>query len=52
MNAGKPGFDRPGDSIVWMSGNVSVKVTAAAGTVLHYFCAVHPWMQGTITVVK
>ena len=52
VNVGKPGLDRPGDSILWMSGRVSVKVTAAAGTVLHYFCAVHPWMQGTITVVR
>jgi plastocyanin len=52
VDVGKPGFDQPGDSIVWMSGRASVKVTAAAGTVLHYFCAVHPWMQGTIRVVK
>jgi plastocyanin len=52
VNVGRPGFDGPGDSIVWMKGRTSVKVTAPAGTVLHYFCALHPWMQGTITVVK
>lgn len=52
VNTGNPGFDRPGDSIVWMSGRTSVKVSAPAGTVLHYFCALHPWMQGMITVVK
>jgi plastocyanin len=28
----------------------SFKVTAKAGSVLPYFCAVHPWMQGKITV--
>jgi plastocyanin len=52
VNVGRPGLDQPGDSIVWMSGRASVKVSAPAGTVLHYFCALHPWMQGTITVVK
>jgi plastocyanin len=52
VNVGKPGLDQPGDSIVWMGGKVSAKVSAPAGTVLHYFCAIHPWMQGTITVVK
>jgi hypothetical protein len=28
----------------------SFKVTADAGTTLHFFCAVHPWMQGKIRV--
>ncbi|MEA2168237.1 MAG: hypothetical protein QOF76_1537 [Solirubrobacteraceae bacterium] len=28
------------------------KVTAAVGTKLHYFCVVHPFMQGSITVTK
>jgi len=28
----------------------SFKVTAKAGSKLFYFCAVHPWMQGKITV--
>ena len=37
---------------MWMSGHVAAKITAPAGTVLHYFCAIHPWMQGTIRVVK
>jgi plastocyanin len=27
-------------------------VTAKAGTTLHYFCAIHPFMHGTITVTK
>jgi plastocyanin len=29
---------------------VTFKVTAKKGSKLTYFCAVHPWMQGTITV--
>ena len=28
----------------------SFKVTAKKGTTLHYFCAVHPWMQGKLKV--
>ena len=52
VNVGKPGLDRAGDSIVWMRGRTSVTVSAHAGAVLHYFCALHPWMQGTITVIK
>jgi plastocyanin len=51
VNVGRPGLDAPGDSVLWMSGRVKVKVSAPAGTVLRYFCAVHPWMQGTIRVV-
>ena len=29
----------------------TVKVTAAEGTTLNYYCTIHPWMQGTIEVV-
>jgi plastocyanin len=28
----------------------TIVVTAAPGTVLHYFCTIHPWMQATIVV--
>jgi hypothetical protein len=35
--------EKPGTSIV-------EKVTAEAGTTLHYFCAVHPWMHGSVDV--
>jgi plastocyanin len=28
----------------------TIVVTAAPGTVLHYFCTFHPWMQATIVV--
>ena len=30
---------------------LSQEVTAAAGTTLYYMCAVHPWMQGKVSVV-
>jgi plastocyanin len=30
--------------------SVSAAITAARGTTLTYFCALHPWMQGTIEV--
>jgi len=53
LNKGQPGLDAPGDSIAIEGAkhkSISVKVTAPAGTTLHFVCAVHPWMQGTITV--
>jgi hypothetical protein len=30
--------------------SISVPVTAPSGTTLSYFCAIHAWMQGSITV--
>jgi plastocyanin len=57
VNAGGDGFDTEGtkttagDSVYLPpKGKVTFKVTARKGTTLSYFCAVHPWMQGTITV--
>lgn len=53
VNKGGPGLDVPGDSIAIEGAkhrSISIKVTAPAGTVLHFICAVHPWMQGTLTV--
>jgi plastocyanin len=29
---------------------VMAKITAPSGAVLHYMCAIHPWMQGEINV--
>ena len=50
-NVGAPGLDAAGDSLfVRASGSVSAPVTAKAGTVLHYICVFHPWMQGQIKV--
>jgi len=57
VDAGRPGFDTmgtkttAGDSVYLApKGKVTFKVTAKKGSKLTYFCAVHPWMQGTITV--
>ena len=53
VDKGKPGLDEPGDSIAIEGAkhkSISIKVTAPAGTILHFICAVHPWMQGTIKV--
>jgi plastocyanin len=57
-NAGAAGFDTmgdlntAGDSLFIAPGqkSASFKVTAKKGSRLTYFCAVHPWMQGKITV--
>ena len=49
INQGKPGLNRPGDSVLLQPGkSVSAKVTARAGKTLYYLCAIHPWMQGQI----
>jgi plastocyanin len=47
VNAGKAGFNQPGDSVIIPAGKrVKVKVTSSQG--LYYICAIHPWMQGAI----
>jgi len=55
VNQGGPGFDVPGDSLlVGPKGSGfevnSVTVSAPSGTELHFICAIHAWMQGTIEV--
>jgi plastocyanin len=55
VDVGAPGFDAPGDSVVVGPkgsplGKATFKVTAKAGTMLHFICIVHPWMQGSIVV--
>ena len=51
VNVGLPGLDQPGDSLLLFPGeSVSAEVSAAAATTLDYLCAIHPWMQGSITV--
>ena len=48
---GTAGFDGPGDSrFLFPGGSTSARITAPAGSTLHYMCAIHPWMQGTISV--
>jgi hypothetical protein len=32
------------------AGDVTLPVSAAAGTILHFICGLHPWMQGKIVV--
>jgi plastocyanin len=51
LNAGNPGIDAIGDSLLLApGGSVSATISAPAGSTLHYVCAIHPWMQGTIMV--
>ena len=40
-----------GNSVLIAPGQtVQVAISAPSGTTLHYMCAIHPWMQGTINV--
>lgn len=51
VNVGTPGLDVPGDSLLlFPDGSISETLSAPAGTKLFYLCAIHPWMQGSITV--
>ena len=51
VDVGGSGFNAPGDSLFFGQGEtISADVTAAPGTTLKYLCAIHPWMQGEITV--
>ncbi len=60
IDPGGDGFNEIGDSVLFFpegsappgvaEGAFSVEVTADPGTTLSYFCAIHPWMQGTIEV--
>ena len=58
--AGKPGWDtegtlsKKGDS--WFTGekpgsSLTQRVTAKPGTTIHFICAIHPWMHGSIEVL-
>jgi plastocyanin len=49
--AGGSGLDGRLDTLWLPPGtSISVPVTAPSGTTLSYFCAIHAWMQGSITV--
>jgi plastocyanin len=53
VNVGKDGFNAPGDSVlIPPGGKTSVKVSAAPGSTLNMICAIHPWMQNKVKVVK
>jgi hypothetical protein len=52
VNAGKPGLNQPGDSLLIDAEQpvTRARVTAAPGTTLHFICVIHPWMQGKLRV--
>jgi plastocyanin len=53
VNVGKDGFNAPGDSVLIPPGRkTSVKITAAPGSTLYMICAIHPWMQNKVKVVR
>jgi plastocyanin len=53
VNVGKDGFNTAGDSVlIPPGGKASVKITAAAGSTLNMICAIHPWMQNKVKVVR
>jgi len=49
-----PGLTFVGDSYLVLPSaglsSVSILVTGTPGTVLHFMCAIHPWMQGEIII--
>ncbi|MEX2598334.1 MAG: hypothetical protein WD533_01640 [Dehalococcoidia bacterium] len=53
VEAGEEGLDAAGDSL-WFGPDESIEATvsASAGTTLQFLCALHPWMQGSITIVE
>jgi hypothetical protein len=52
VNAGKPGLNQPGDSLLIDADHpvTRARVTASPGTTLHFICVIHPWMQGKLRV--
>ena len=54
VSGNPPGFAMnsvQGNSILIFPGQtLQVTITAPSGATLHYMCAIHPWMQGTINV--
>jgi plastocyanin len=53
VRVGPDGFQTPGDSIfLFDRGRDGAYIRAAAGKTIHYMCAFHPWMQGTIKVTR
>ena len=51
VDVGPAGLNTRGDSLFLAPGrSISGRVTAAVGRTLYYFCAIHPWMQGSIRV--
>ena len=50
-----PDLNKPGDSAIFglkKGDKVRFKVTAKVGSTLNFVCALHPWMQAKVNVVK
>ena len=50
-----PDLNKPGDSAIFglkKGDKVRFKVTAKVGSTLNFMCAIHPWMQAKVKVVK
>lgn len=53
VDPGKDGFNEPGDSqAIGAHQTLKLTITAKPGSKLYFMCAVHPWMQGVVKVVK
>lgn len=53
VDPGNDGFNAPGDSqFIGPHQTLHITITAKAGSRLYFICAVHPWMQGVVRVVK
>ena len=53
VDVGRPGLNTQGDSLLLApGGRISARVTAGVGSTVHYFCAIHAWMQGSIRVSR
>jgi len=60
LNRGRAGFNTQGDSLfvtprqrtnARFSQRMTARISANAGRTLHYLCAIHPWMIGSIKVL-
>jgi plastocyanin len=60
LDRGRRGFNTQGDSLFVIprqrasarfSQRMTARITANAGRTLHYLCAIHPWMIGSIKVL-
>ncbi len=53
VNRGPAGMQSEGDSLVLLPGKkIAYRIRAKVGRRVHYFCAIHPWMQGKIVVTR
>jgi plastocyanin len=53
VDVGRAGMNTEGDSLFLApGGRISGRITAGVGSTVRYFCAIHPWMQGSIRVTR